>query len=109
VASVPVERHRQHRVRVAGQGLAERVGPVPVRQIPQDDRVLTIGGGQRAFIGEGYRVHRVGTAGQGLAERVGLIPVREIPEANGSVCVGGRQGAPIRGECRPPDPREGGR
>jgi hypothetical protein len=99
------EGYRVHRVRVAGQGVAELVGPIPVREIPGEDGSVCIGAGQGAPIpGDGHTPDPRGGAGKWLAELVGPVPVRQIPQNDSSVCVSGRQGAPIRSERRPPDP-----
>ena len=82
---------------MAGQGLAQLPGPVPVAYIPQPDRLVLAGRGQGAPIG-GKRppVHRVGVAGQGLAQLPGPVSVADIPQLDGLVVADGGQGAPVR-------------
>ena len=80
-ASVRGEGYRVHRVRMAGQGLAERVGPVPVREIPHADGSVCVGGGQGAPVGgDGHAPDSRGVTGQWLAQLAGPVPFRQIPQ-----------------------------
>ena len=100
---VRAERHRDDKVGVAGQRLAQGRGVGRVRDVPQSDGVVLAAGGEGVPVrAEGRRGDGVGVAGQRLTQRRGVGWVRHIPQPHSLVAAATGQDAPIRTNATEP-------